>query len=82
MVAVAITGARYASQCSDDKRSTCDDTEVHGYMNDDIVSRCNCDAGNDEEHDALAQTPLGQWIAAGVRGVAAPLAGRADCTSV
>ena len=44
------------------------DIDAHGCMNDDIVSRGNCDAGNNAEHDDFANRLLCQWITAGVGG--------------
>ena len=34
------------------------DIDVHGYMNDDVVSRCNVDAGNNSQRDVLVSNAI------------------------
>ena len=46
------------------------------------MSRCTSDAGHKVEYDVVVHTLPGQWITAGVGGVAASLAGSAGFASV
>ena len=49
------------------------------YERCEIVSRCNCGAGDVLVRGVLAQTLRDQWITAGVGGVVALSTGRAGC---